>query len=441
MKVMGRSSIQKVEVRADATGLSSRAGTALLPLAAGQLGLTDALGWALGETRERRSAHDPGRVFCDLAVMLADGGRCVSDLVALGSQPALFGDVASVSTARRVLCSVGAAELDRLRAARAQTRARAWAAGAAPAEVIIDFDATPVTAHSDKELAAGHYKGGFGFHPLLATCGREVLAAILRPGNAGANNAEDHLQVFELALEQLPPAALDGPILARSDSAGASHALADACRETGVRFSFGYAIDERVREAILALPEAAWRPATGADGQPREGAWVAELTGHIGLDAWPQGSRLIVRRERPHPGAQLSFTDVDGHRFQCFITDQDDDDLAVLEARHRAHAIVEDRVRALKSTGLSNLPFSAFAANQAWLEAALVAHDLTIWTQLLLFDGEHRVCEPKRLRYRLLHVAGRLTRHARRLTLHLPADWPWSGAIARAFKRLAALPA
>ncbi len=441
MKVMGRSSIQKVEVRADGTGLSSRAGTALLPLAAERLGLTDALGWALAETRERRSAHDPGRVFCDLAVMLADGGRCVSDLVALGSQPALFGAVASVSTARRVLLAIGAGELDRLRAARAQARARAWAAGAAPEEVIIDFDATPVTAHSDKELAAGHYKGGFGFHPLLATCGREVLAAILRPGNAGANNAADHLQVFEAALEQLPPQALEGSILARSDSAGASHALADACRETRVRFSFGYAIDERVRAAILALPEAAWRPAINGDGQPRDGAWVAELTGHVSLDAWPQGSRLIVRRERPHPGAQLSFTDVDGHRFQCFISDQDDDDLAVLEARHRAHAVVEDRVRDLKSSGLANLPFSAFAANQAWLEAVLVAHDLTVWTQLLLFDGEHAVCEPKRLRYRLLHVAGRLTRHARQLTLHLPADWPWAAAIAKAFKRLAALPA
>jgi len=441
LKVMGRSSIQKVEVRADGTGLSSRAGTALLPLAAERLGLTDALGWALAETRERRSAHDPGRVFCDLAVMLADGGRCVSDLVALGSQPALFGAVASVSTARRVLLAIGAGELDRLRAARAQARARAWAAGAAPEEVIIDFDATPVTAHSDKELAAGHYKGGFGFHPLLATCGREVLAAILRPGNAGANNAADHLQVFEAALEQLPPQALEGSILARSDSAGASHALADACRETRVRFSFGYAIDERVRAAILALPEAAWRPAINGDGQPRDGAWVAELTGHVSLDAWPQGSRLIVRRERPHPGAQLSFTDVDGHRFQCFISDQDDDDLAVLEARHRAHAVVEDRVRDLKSSGLANLPFSAFAANQAWLEAVLVAHDLTVWTQLLLFDGEHAVCEPKRLRYRLLHVAGRLTRHARQLTLHLPADWPWAAAIAKAFKRLAALPA
>jgi hypothetical protein len=168
---------------------------------------------------------------------------------------------------------------------------------------------------------------------------------------------------------------------------------------------------------------------------------VAELTGQVGLDAWPQGSRLIVRRERPHPGAQLSFTDVDGHRFQCVITDQPDDDLGALEARHRAHAIVEDRVRGLKSMGLSNLPFSAFAPNQAWLEAALVAHDLTVWTQLLLFDGQHAVCEPKRLRYRLLHVAGRLTRHARQLTLHLPADWPWTAAIAKAFKRIAALPA
>jgi hypothetical protein len=440
LRVMGRSSLLKVEVVADGSGLSSRAGTALLPLAADRLGLTDALGRALAATRERRSAHDPGRVFCDLAVMLADGGRCVSDLVAPGSQSAWFGDVASISTARRVLVSIGEAELDRLRAARAQARARAWAAGAAPEEVILDFDATPVSAHSEKELAAGHYKGGFGFNPLIATCGREVLAAILRPGNAGANNADDHLEVFEAALEQLPRAALDGPILARSDSAGASHAVADACRETRVRFSFGYAIDARVREAILALPEAAWRPAINHDNQPRDGAWVAELTGHVSLDAWPQGSRLIVRRERPHPGAQLSFTDVDGHRFQCFITDQQGDDLAGLEARHRAHAIVEDRVRELKSTGLSNLPFSAFAANQAWLEAALCAHDLTVWTQLLLFDGEHRICEPKRLRYRLLHVAGKLTRHARQLTLHLPADWPWAAAIATAFKRLAALP-
>ncbi len=441
MKVMGRSSIQKVDVRADGTGLVSRAGTALLALAGQRLGLTDALGWALAETRERRSGHDPGRVFCDLAVMLADGGRCVSDLVALASQPALFGEVASISTARRVMLSIGAAELDRVRAARAQARSRAWAAGAGPEQVILDFDATPITAHSEKERAAGHYKGGFGFHPLLATCGREVLAAILRPGNAGANNAEDHLEVFELALAQLPASALEASILVRSDSAGASHAFAAACRETRARFSFGYALTETVRKAILALPEAAWRPAINQDGQARPGAWVAELTDRVGLDAWPDGSRLICRRERPHPGAQLSFSDHDGHRFQCFITDQPNPDLAALEIRHREHAIVEDRVRALKSTGLANLPFSGFAANQAWLEASLVAHDLTVWAQQLLFDGEHAVCEPKRLRYRLLHVAARLTRHARQLTLHLPADWPWSGAIEQAFKRLATLTA
>jgi hypothetical protein len=438
---MGRSSIQKVDVRADGIGLSSRAGTALLAVTADRLGLADALAWALAETRERRSAHDPGRVLCDLAVMLADGGRCVSDLVALASQPALFGDVASVSTARRVMLSIGPAELDRVRAARAVARSRAWAAGAAPEEVILDFDATAITAHSEKEQAAGHYKGGFGFHPLLATCGRDVLAAVLRPGNAGANNAEDHLRVFELALAQLPATAVEGSILVRSDSAGASHAFAAACRETRARFSFGYAITETVRAAILALPEAAWRPAIDQDGDVREGAWVAELSDRVELDSWPEGSRLICRRERPHPGAQLSFTDVDGHRFQCFITDQDGHDLAALEVRHRDHAIVEDRVRALKSTGLANLPFTAFAPNQAWLEAALVAHDLTVWTQQLLFDGDHAVCEPKRLRYRLLHVAARLTRHARRLTLHLPADWPWAGAIEQAFKRLATLTA
>jgi hypothetical protein len=198
-----------------------------------------------GRERERRSAHDPGRVFCDLAVMLADGGRCVSDLVALGSQPTQFGEVASVSTARRVLLSVGQVELDRLRRACAQARARAWAAGAAPAEVMLDFDATPITARSDKEARPATTRAGSGSTRCWSAAG-EVLAAILRPGSAGANNAADHLDLFELALEQLPRDALDGPILARSDSAGASHALADACRETAVRFSFGYAINERV---------------------------------------------------------------------------------------------------------------------------------------------------------------------------------------------------
>jgi hypothetical protein len=441
LKVMGRSTIGTVDVMADGIGLSSRAGTALLALTAQRLGLTDGLSGALAGTRERRSSHDPGRVLCDLAVMAADGGRCVSDLAALAGQPALFGNLASVSTARRVLLSIGEAELDRVRQARALARARAWQAGAAPERVILDFDATPITIHSEKEHAAGHYKGGFGFNPLLASCGREILAGILRPGSSGARNSEDHLDVLELALEQLPKSALDGEILARSDSAGASHNFAFGCRECDICFSLGYAIGAPAREAILALPDAAWRPAIDQDGKPREGAWVAELTGKVNLDSWPADTRLICRRERPHPGAQLSFTDHDGHRFQCFITDQNDQDIAGLEVLHRQHAEVEDRVKTLKASGASHLPFHSFAANAAWFELALTAHDIMVWTQLLTLDGEHRLAEPKRLRYRILHVAGQLTRHARKTTLHLPADWPWAGAILRAFKRLDTLPA
>jgi Transposase DDE domain group 1 len=324
---------------------------------------------------------------------------------------------------------------------RAAARARAWAAGAQPERVIVDFDATPIVVHSEKEQAAGHYKGGFGFNPLIASCGREILAGILRPGNAGANNAEDHLALLDLALEQLPQSALDGEILARSDSAGASHDLADACRECVIRFSFGYPLTEPVRDVLLALPESAWQPAVDQDRQPRDGAWVTELSDQVTLPDWPEGTRLICRRERPHPGAQLSFTDLDGHRFQCFITDQTDPDIAALEALHRQHSVIEDRVKTLKTTGAGYLPFHSFQANAAWFELALIAHDVMIWTQLLCLEGEHRICEAKRLRYRILHVAGHLTRHARRHTLHLPADWPWAQAILHAFARLQALPA
>jgi Transposase DDE domain group 1 len=234
---------------------------------------------------------------------------------------------------------------------------------------------------------------------------------------------------------------LDGEILARSDSAGASHDFAFACRETRIKFSLGYPVNQRLRDVILELPESAWVDAIDGDGQPRDGAWVSELTSRVSLENWPEDTRLICRRERPHPGAQLSFTDLDGHRFQCFITDQDGQDIAMLEQLHRQHAQVEDNVKTLNATGASHLPFHAFAANAAWFELALLAHDITVWTQQLTLDAEHKICEPKRLRYRILHVAGQLTRHARKTTLHLPADWPWASAILEAFKRLNALPA
>jgi hypothetical protein len=307
-----------------------------------------------------------------------------------------------------------------------------------------------------REGAGGRaLQGRVRLQPVAGQLRAGSAGGILRPGNAGANNAEDHLELLDLALAQLPRGALEGEILARSDSAGASHDLADACRETQIRFSFGYPLTEPVRQALLALPESAWWPAIDQDGQERDGAWVTELTGQVKLSDWPEGTRLICRGERPHPGAQLSFTDLAGHRFQCFITDQPDQDIAALEATHRQHAQVEDRVKTLKATGANYLPFHHFLANAAWFELALCAHDITVWTQLLTLNahdisvwtqlltlnGEHRIHEPKRLRYRILHIAGHLTRHARRVTLHPPADWPWADAILHAFKRLQALPA
>ena len=167
---------------------------------------------------------------------------------------------------------------------------------------------------------------------------------------------------------------------------------------------------------------------------------MAELALDLEANGWPAGSRAICRRERPHPGAQLSFTDHNGYRFQAFITNQQGQRIERLEQLHRHHAVVEDRIRCGKDTGLRNLPFRSFAANAAWLELILCAQDLLAWTQRLLLEGELARCEPKRLRYRLLHVAGRLSQHARRLRLHLPRGWAWSTDLLQAFARLRALP-
>ena len=199
-------------------------------------------------------------------------------------------------------------------------------------------------------------------------------------------------------------------------------------------------VDAHVREAILAQPEVAWTPAVEPDGQLRAGAEVCELTGWIDLHTWPPGTRALCRREDAHPGAQLRFTDHDGHRFQVFLTDQADPDIAVLELRHRQRARVEDRIRAAKATGLGNLPFDRWRRNAVWLELVLMAQDLIGWTQALLLAGPLAHAEPKTLRYRLLHVAARIVRHARRLILRLQGSWPWAAELAGAFAQLRALP-
>ena len=447
LRVQATNSPSGFEVTTDGVGVVGHAGAALLQELADRVGLTAALGWRDPQGRRR---HPDAAVLRDLAVTLADGGDCLSDLAVLRDQPALFGPVASTATAWRVVERVASDPegLARLRAARAQARARAWAVGGDPAVegLIVDADATLVLAHTDaKQGAAGTYKHSFGFHPLLAYLDRgkapgEPLAGILRPGNAPAGGADDLIELVDLALAQLPRSSSDLPVLVRSDSAGASTQLAWHLRDQGVGFSLGMQIDAHVREAVLAQPEHAWTPAVELDGQVRDGAEVCELTGWIDLHTWPPGTRAVCRREDAHPGAQLRFTDHDGHRFQVFLTDQADPDLGRLELRHRQRARVEDRIRAAKATGLSNLPFDRWRRNQVWLELVLAAQDLTVWTQALLLAGPLAVAEPKTLRYRLLHVAARIVRHARRLTLRLQASWPWAVELARAFARLRALP-
>jgi hypothetical protein len=217
------------------------------------------------------------------------------------------------------------------------------------------------------------------------------------------------------------------------------HGLIDWCREGEIRYSVGYELTDQVRQAILKTPENTWIPAITRDGATRGNGEVAELTGQVDLQAWPTGSRLIVRRERAHPGAQLSFTDLDGHRFQVVLTDQPDPDIQVLECRHRQRARIEDDIRNDKDTGLRKLPFHDYALNEVWLELVLIAHNLIVWTQTLLLTGDLAKAEPKRLRYRLLHVAARLALHARQARLRLQATWPWAAALAAAFAKLEAI--
>ncbi|NAZ80483.1 IS1380 family transposase [Kineococcus sp. R8] len=463
----------RVTVATGGVGVVSHAGSRLLADVAAVTGLSGGFSDVLAETRTRRAGHDPGRVLSDLAVLLAEGGEAISDLAVLRQQPQLFGAVASTPTAWRVLDSIGSARLAGLRTARAAARERAWlaraelgrhlpvmrAGGREWAGLVIDLDATLVTAHSEKEGAAATFKGGFGYHPLLAFLDNtnEALAGVLRAGNAGSNTTADHIEVSDLALAQIPDDIRYGtPILIRADGAGATkgwlqhlHVLRGNDNRTGlvtgldVEFSVGFTMTAAVQDAIRALPKTAWVPAVQVDGSLREGADVAELTGllpELTASGWPPGMRVLVRRERPHPGAQLTFTDVDGWRFQTFATSTAVGQLAQLEARHRAHARVEDRIRTGKDTGFGRFPSRMFAINAAWLELALAGIDLLAWTQTMLLDGDLAICEPKALRYRLLHTAARITRNGRRAVVKIAAGWPWARDLVAAFTRLALIP-
>ena len=449
---------RRVKVTADGTGLVSRAGTVLLRELADESGLTRGWTEALLDTyRTLPTVHLPGSVLRDLAVTIADGGDALSDIAALRDQSKLFGTVASDPTAWRVVQRVDPAHLEQLRLARTQARERVWAAGGGPQlwpgrMLLLDFDATITIAHSEnKQNTAATWKRTFGFHPLLCYLDRseissgEALAGLLRPGNAGSNTADDHVTVLKMALAALPAHARPGgtskvQLVARTDAAGATHTFADNLRANKIQYSLGYAVDTRVQQAVLDLPDTAWTEAIETDGSDRDGAWVAELTDVLDLTTWPEGARLIVRKEHPQTGAQLTFTDADGCRVTAFITDTPDWHPADLELRHRGHARVEDRIRTGKDTGLRNFPLSSFAANCCWLELALTAADLITWSQALCFTGALAKIEPATFRYQILHLAARLTRHGRNQQLHLDRDWPWATALEQAFNRLRAAP-
>ena len=318
-----------------------------------------------------------------------------------------------------------------------------WATRRLPKTLILDVDASLLEIHSEhKEQTASHFKGGFGFHPMLcfADHSGEALAGILRPGNATANSGADQLAVVDLALAQLPERARVGhrpgddrylvehKVVVRADSAGAVALFVAGLVARNCEFSITARVNTQLDAAIAAVKQRAWRPAFGTHGQPRTGAQIAELD--LKVPGWPEGTRAIVRRERPHPGAQLKLWDRDGYRHQIVLTNSRGD-AARLEQRHRRHGNVENRIKNLKDTGIERMPFTTFDANAAWMEMTLAAADLLVWTQQICFTGELARCEPRTLRYRILHIAARIIRSARRVELRLPANWPWSRQLLR----------
>jgi len=247
--------------------------------------------------------------------------------------------------------------------------------------------------------------------------------------------------VLDAALTQLPEQTRS-QVLVRGDTGAGVHGFVWHVHNLGLQYSVGIYARQPVLDALAAVPRQAWRRAWDADGRPRQGAQVAELTRWLPatFTGWPSGIRIIARRERPQPGPQLRITDADGWRITLFATNTVGGRLADLELRHRRRARAEDRIRGLKDTGMTNLPLQAFTKNEIWLELVQLAAELLTWTQLLAWpDQPARTWEPKRLRLRMLAVAGRIITTGRRHILRLSRRWPWSDLITTGHERLVAL--
>lgn len=321
-------------------------------------------------------------------------------------EPAVFRPVASYPTISRLidtLAAFGEKTLRAIQSARSEARNRAWSpagenAPDADGQVIVDLDSVLVVAHSDKEDAAATWKKTYGHHPLTAFVDHgpggtgEPVAVLLGPGNAGSKTAADHITTAQLALAQLPKHYRRGrQTLIRTDSAGGTHDFVSwlARRGRWLSYSVGMTVTEAIHEHVLKVPASAWTPAVEADGESCDGAWAAELTGKL-LEGWPKGMRLIVREERPHPGAQLRITDADGMRITCFATNAPDRPIAELELRHLLRARAEDRIRAARATGLRNHPCTQ-QPRKVWLEIVQIALDLLAWLPMLALTGKARL--------------------------------------------------
>lgn len=422
---------------------------------ADRLGLGSALSGAFGDG-VRRGGHDRGTVLVHAMAMLAGGGECCADIERLRAQPALFGEVASDSTLYRIIRSVDAETLAGLWSAAATIRAGVWSRSSATTgtdAVVLDLDASLIDIHSEnKEGTAATYKRGFGYSPMFcfADATGEALAATLRPGNATANSIADQLAMLDEGIDQLPaqirrghragsrPRRVRRQVVVRADSAGGSAKLCAEFRARNVGFAVVARSNPQVKAAISRAvdDEERWSPARTQAGEPRDGAAVAELTDLVDLSAWPDGTRLIVRREPLHPGAQTSLFPSLEYRYWGHYTDQPGSPVAA-DVFMRGHARVEDHIRRLKASGLERMPFADLAANQAWLMLVCLSGDLVRWFQLLCLSGRLAKAEPKTLRWELWHSPARVVRRARRTIVRVLDGWPHAEDLLAAYQRLA----
>lgn len=467
---------RNLSVTSDADGLIGHAGAVLLRKLADQCGLTTALGRALARAG-KLPLFDRGVALVSMAVAIVLGATSMSDIALLAHQEQVFGPPPSDTTVRRTLELADGKTVGKIARARAKIRAHVWELIAAtPAGfpwltiagktlagwLVIDMDATLVTAHSDKEGAAPTFKKGYGFHPLGAWLANtaESLAMLLRPGNAGSNTVTDHIEVLTEAIAQVP-ARWRSKLMVRVDGAGATHDLVKhlqslSARRRTVLFTCGWMITAADETAIGMLPAGAWKQAVNQDGTVQAKTAVAEIT-HLTSRAagWPEGLRWIVRRTRPSRRQMKNLTAFEkatGWRYSIIVTNIPDTGIAgvpgshhpqFIDVLHREHAVVEDRVRTSKAMGLRNLPSQTWQVNRGWVMAASIAADLSAWCRLLgLHDCDDlKDAEPDTLRYRLWHLPARLVRHARKRVLKLSATWPWKEAFTTCWQRLCALPA